>query len=145
VTGPRLVFSQCYLSDHFLVLFYAPWASLISFSIPTLAAGAGTILSRAGYIQSMLNTLISPHDSLGIAALMAYVAWIQRPRRLQHCERCTPCTIIKSVKYVRCQSSLIDCLIASTRRLGIPISPDGSNRTICVGPNCWIISWTIPC
>jgi hypothetical protein len=43
------------------VLFYAPWASLISFSIPTLAAGAGTIPSRAGYIQSMLNTLISPH------------------------------------------------------------------------------------
>jgi hypothetical protein len=61
VTGPRLVFSQCYVSDHFLVLFYAPWASLISFSIPTLAAGAGTIPSRAGYIQSMLNTLISPH------------------------------------------------------------------------------------
>ncbi len=61
VTGPRLVFSQCYVSDHFLVLFYAPWVSLISFSIPTSAAGAGTIPSRAGYIQSMLNTLISPH------------------------------------------------------------------------------------
>ncbi len=61
VTGPRLVFSQCYVSDHFLVLFYAPWASLISFSIPNLAAGAGTISSRAGYIQSMLNTLIRPH------------------------------------------------------------------------------------
>jgi hypothetical protein len=26
-----------------------------------LAAGAGTIPSRAGYIQYMLNTLISPH------------------------------------------------------------------------------------
>ncbi len=63
VTGPRLVFSQCYVSDHFLVLFYASWASLISFSIPTLAAGAGTIPSRAGYIQSMMNTLISPHMS----------------------------------------------------------------------------------
>ena len=56
-----LYFLQCYVSDHFLVLFYAPWASLISFSISTLAAGAGTIPSRAGYIQSMLNTLISPH------------------------------------------------------------------------------------
>ncbi len=61
IKGPRLVFSQCYVSDHFLVLFCAPWASLISFAIPTLAAGAGTIPSRAGYIQSMLNTLISPH------------------------------------------------------------------------------------
>ncbi len=61
VTGSRLVFSQCYVSDHFLGLFYAPWASLISFSIPTLAACAGTIPSRAGYIQSVLNTLISPH------------------------------------------------------------------------------------
>ncbi len=46
---------------------------------------------------------------------------------------------------MRCQSSLIDCLIATTRRLGKPISPGGSNRTICVGLNCWIISWTIPC
>jgi hypothetical protein len=55
VTGFRLVFSQCYVSDHFLVLFHAPSASLISFSIPTLAAGAGTIPSRAGYIQSMLT------------------------------------------------------------------------------------------
>ncbi len=35
--------------------------TLILFSIPTLAAGAGTIPSRAGYIQSMLKTLISPH------------------------------------------------------------------------------------
>ena len=61
VTGSRLVFSQCHVSDHFLVLFYAPWASLISFSIPSLAAGAGTIPSMAGYIQFMLNTLISPH------------------------------------------------------------------------------------
>jgi hypothetical protein len=61
VTGSRLVFSQYYVSDHFLVLFYAPLASLISFSIPTLAASAGTIPSRAGYIQSMLNTLIKPH------------------------------------------------------------------------------------
>jgi hypothetical protein len=62
MTGSRLVFSQCYVSDHFLVLFYAPWASLIKFSIPTLAVGAGTIPSRTGYIQSMLNTtLISPH------------------------------------------------------------------------------------
>ncbi len=61
VTGSRLIFSQCYVSDHFLVLFYAPWASLIKFSIPILAAGAGTITSRAGYIQSMLNILISPH------------------------------------------------------------------------------------
>ncbi len=51
MTGPRLVFLQWYISDHFLVLFYAPWASLISFSIPTLAAGAGTIPSGAGYIQ----------------------------------------------------------------------------------------------
>ncbi len=59
--GPKLLFSQCYVSDHFLILFYAPWASLISSSIPTLAVGAGTILSRAGYIQSMLNTLISLH------------------------------------------------------------------------------------
>ncbi len=31
MTGPRLVFSQCIVSDHFLVLFHAPWASLISF------------------------------------------------------------------------------------------------------------------
>ncbi len=46
---------------------------------------------------------------------------------------------------MRCQSFLIDHLIAITRRLGIPISPGGSNRTIYVGPNCWIISWTIPC
>ncbi len=46
---------------------------------------------------------------------------------------------------MRCRSSLIDRLIASTRRLGIPISPGGSNRTICVGPHFWIISWTIPC
>jgi hypothetical protein len=61
VTGSRLVFSQCYVSDHFLVLFYAPLASLISFSIAAFAAGAGTIPSRASYIQSMLNTLISPH------------------------------------------------------------------------------------
>jgi hypothetical protein len=61
VTGPWLVFSQCHISDHFLVLFYAPWASFISFSIPTLAAGAGTIPSRAGYLPSMLNILISPH------------------------------------------------------------------------------------
>jgi hypothetical protein len=52
--------SAIYVSDHFLVLFCAPWATLISFSIPTLAAGAGTIPSRAGYILSMLNTLISP-------------------------------------------------------------------------------------
>ncbi len=28
---------------------------------------------------------------------------------------------------------------------GKPISPGRSNRTICVGLNCWIISWTIPC
>ncbi len=40
---------------------------------------------------------------------------------------------------------LDDCLIASTCRSGVLISPGGSNRTICVGPNCWIISWTIPC
>ncbi len=60
-TRSRLVFSQCYVSDHFLVLFYAPLVSLISFSIPTLATGAGTIPSRASYIQSMLNTLIGPH------------------------------------------------------------------------------------
>ncbi len=46
---------------------------------------------------------------------------------------------------MRCRSSLIDCLIASTHRLGVPISPDSSNSTICVGPNCRIISWTIPC
>ncbi len=46
---------------------------------------------------------------------------------------------------MRCRSSLIHCLIASTRRLGVPISPGGSNRTICVGLNCWIISWMIPC
>ncbi len=58
MTGPRLIFSQCYSSDKFLVLFDAPWASLISFSIATLAAGAGTIPSRAGYILSMLNTLL---------------------------------------------------------------------------------------
>ncbi len=38
VTGSRLVILQCYVSDHFLVLFYAPSASSISFSIPTLAA-----------------------------------------------------------------------------------------------------------
>ncbi len=76
---------------------------------------------------------------------MVYVAWIQRPHRLQHCVHCTPCTIIKSVKWVRCQSSLIDCLIVSARCSGLPISPGGSNRMICVGLNCWIISWTIPC
>ncbi len=46
---------------------------------------------------------------------------------------------------MRCQSSLIDPLIASTRRLGEPIFPSRSKRTICVGSNCWIISWTIPC
>ncbi len=44
-----------------------------------------------------------------------------------------------------CQSSLIYCLIASTHRLGVPFYPGGSNRTICVGLNCWIISWTISC
>ncbi len=76
---------------------------------------------------------------------MAYVAWIQCPCRLQQCEHCTPCTMIKSVKYVRCQSSLIDCLIASTCRSGVPISLGSSNRTICVGPNCLIISGMIPC
>ncbi len=37
---------------------------------------------------------------------------------------------------------LLDC---STRRSGVPIYSGGSNRTICVGPNCWIISWTILC
>ena len=72
-------------------------------------------------------------------------AWIQCPCRLWHCEHCTPCTMIKSVKWVRCQSSLIDGLIASTHRSGKPISPGGSNRTICAGPNCWMISWIIPC
>ncbi len=46
---------------------------------------------------------------------------------------------------MRCRSSLIDCLIASTCRSGELISPGGSNRTICVGPICWIISWTTPC
>ncbi len=46
---------------------------------------------------------------------------------------------------MRCQSSLINCLIASTSRSGVPISPGISNRTICVGPNFWIIFWTIPC
>ncbi len=46
---------------------------------------------------------------------------------------------------MRCQSSLIDRLIASTRRLGVLISPGGSNRKICIGPNGWIISWMIPC
>ncbi len=76
---------------------------------------------------------------------MVYVAWIRCPCRLRHCERCTLCTMIKSVKWVRCQSSLIYPLIARKCRLGKPISPGGSNRTICVGPNCWIISWTIPC
>ncbi len=69
MTGPRLVFSQCYVSDHFLVLFCAPWASLISLSIPTLAAGAGTIPSRDGYILSMLNTLISHCCVNGICCL----------------------------------------------------------------------------
>ncbi len=48
-----------------------------------------------------------------------------------------PCTMINSVKEVRCQCSSIDCLIASTRRSSVPISPGGSNRTICVGPKCW--------
>ncbi len=76
---------------------------------------------------------------------MADVAWIQRPCRLWHCEHCTPCIMIKSVKYVRCFSSSIDCLIATTCRLGVPISPSSSNRMIYVGPNCWIISWTISC
>ncbi len=76
---------------------------------------------------------------------MAFVAWIQHPRRLRHCECCTLCTMIKSVKKVRCFSSLIDCLIASTRCSGIPISPGSSNRTICVELNCWMISLTIPC
>ncbi len=61
VPGSRLVISQCYVNDHFLVLFYAPWASLISFLIPTFATSAGIIPSRAGYFQSMLNTLLSPH------------------------------------------------------------------------------------
>jgi hypothetical protein len=42
-------------------LFCAPWLSFISFSIPISAAGAVTIPSSAGYILSMLNTLISPH------------------------------------------------------------------------------------
>ncbi len=28
--------------------------------------------------------------------------------------------------------------------LGQTNLPRGSNRMICVGPNCWIISWTIP-
>jgi hypothetical protein len=46
---------------------------------------------------------------------------------------------------VWCRSSLIDRLIVSTRRLGKPISPGSSNRTICVGLNCWRISWIIPC
>jgi hypothetical protein len=41
---------------------------------------------------------------------------------------------------------LLDRLLdASTCCLGVPISPGGSNRTICVGPNCCIIYWTIPC
>ncbi len=40
----------------------------------------------------------SSHDFLGMAALMAYVALIQHPCRLQHCAHCTPCTMIKSVK-----------------------------------------------
>ncbi len=89
------------------------------------------------------HSLVS-HDSLEFTALMAYFVWIQQPRRLRHCARCTPwCTMIKSVKQVRCQSSLIDRLITSTRRSGVLISPSGSNRMICVGPNCWIISWTI--
>ncbi len=76
---------------------------------------------------------------------MVYVAWIQCPCRLQRCEHCTPCSMIKSVKLVRRQSSLIDHLIASTRHSSKPISLGISNRTICVGPNCWIISCTIPC
>ena len=49
---------------HSAMLVTTSWSRfmlLISFSIPTLATSAGTIPSRAGYIQSMLNTLISPH------------------------------------------------------------------------------------
>ncbi len=42
-----------------------------------------------------------------------------------------------------CRSSLIDRLIASTRHSGKPISPGRINRTICVGPNCWMISWIV--
>ncbi len=55
---PDCEYSQCMTKPF---LFCAPWVSLISFSIPTLAASAGTIPSRAGFILSMSNTLISPH------------------------------------------------------------------------------------
>jgi hypothetical protein len=69
-TPPRLSSSpNSRLQIQFLVdaymtgplLFCAPWASLISFSISTLATSAGTIPSRASYILFMPNTLISPH------------------------------------------------------------------------------------
>ncbi len=47
---------------HSAMLVTTSWSCFMLLGpIPTLAAGAGTILSRAGYIQSMLNTLISPH------------------------------------------------------------------------------------
>ncbi len=46
---------------------------------------------------------------------------------------------------MRCQSSLIDHLIANTHRLGVPISPGSSNMMICVRPNYWIISWMTCC
>ena len=35
-------------------------------------------------------------------------------------------------------------LIANTRRSGVPISPGGSNRTICVGLNCWMFLGQFP-
>ncbi len=44
---------------HIAMLVTTSWSCFMS--IPTLAACAGTIPSRAGYIQFMLNTLISPH------------------------------------------------------------------------------------
>ena len=52
---------------HSAMLVTTSWSFLCSFGVidfilnPSLAAGAGAIPSRAGHIQSMLNTLISPH------------------------------------------------------------------------------------
>ncbi len=70
------------------LLFHDPWASLSSFSIPTLSTGAVSIPSRAGSIPSMSNTLIyfqSSFGSLRMAALMAYVGSSHRSCRLWQC------------------------------------------------------------
>jgi hypothetical protein len=126
-------------------MFRAPWASLISFSIPTLAASAGTIPSRAGYTLSMLNTPISPH----MIPLDCRVngVWCLDPTPLQVLTLCGLHSVYNDkASEIGEVPKLVDRLLdASTHRLGVPISPGSSNRTICVGPNCCIISWTISC